>query len=337
MIKPIALALAVGFFLGIATRADDSVSPYIDSLKKQIDQKDAQQGTKPPSDDQSYTEQQKKKLAPGPSMEGDQPYLDSLKKSHPKEFEEQKTDQSYTEQQKAAIGPGDEESAIDKVHKGTSALTMKRPGKVTGAFGFSLGLGVDHNVTANNQPGNPTTFEEVYGGHFVPDVTFFGEHQFFHNETYGSLGVVASLQINYYWGYGQYAIPLFQPSGDAFPSTSLTKFSFGAIPISVGADYRFSLGHTIKPFVMIKPTLIPFFELRDDGVAGHQGLSKAIYTNGGINILLDGMDKDLAWDLYSDYNIKHVYLTIEFVKLTTFASDVVFNYYGADVGFTFEY
>jgi hypothetical protein len=324
--RTIASSLAVGAFLGagfLASQifADDTTStsnsPYIDQIQKELKQKDAASGQQP-STEESYTEQEQKKLKAEPGAGQTQPYIDSLKQSNPKAFSQQPDNGSYTEEQKAAIGPGKTDSAIDAVNNKKSTLAMKRDDKVSAAFGFELGLGLTRNVTV--QAATPVSFSQIYGGHFVPDFTLYGEHQFFHNK-YGSLGLVGSLGASYYWGYGQFAIPLAAPDNTLYSPTSQTKFSFGVIPVSAGGVYRFGLGQYIHPYVMVKPTLIPYFESRTDGVEGHQGFSKGIFT----------------WDLYTTYSVKHVYLTVEYTKLTCFASDVDFGFYGVDVGFMFEY
>jgi Spy/CpxP family protein refolding chaperone len=338
--RTIACSLAVGAVLTVGVLAsqifaDDSgsVSPYLDQIQKELKQKDATTGQQTPPDE-SYTEAEKKKLKADPGAGQQQPYIDSLKQSNPS-LQQQQQSGSYTEQQKAIIGPGQtDQSAIDAVNNKKSTLAMKRDDKVSAAFGFVMGVGLSRNVTV--QSATPVSFGEIYGGHFVPDFTLYGEHQFFHNK-FGSLALVGALGASYYWGYGQFAIPLAAPDNTPFASTSQTKFSFGVIPVSAGADYRFALGQFFHPFVMLKPTAIPYFESRSDGVKGHEGFSKGIFTNFGINFQLDNINKDISWDLYTTYSIKHVYLTVEYTKLTCFSSDVNFGFSGVDLGFMFEY
>lgn len=329
---------------GVTARADDdSIQPYIDQLKRKMGEP-SDEPTPTPGMPDPFIESLKKKMRPEEkrNSQNPQPYIDALRRKHPEIYgppsENSRNIEPYIENEKAKIGPGDETSAIADVKNGKSALKMKRPGKVKGAFGFRVGTLVSHNVTASGGI-QQAPFSSLYGQNYAPDFTLLGEYQFFHDRKWGSLGAVFTAGVSYFHGFGSFQYPLTQPDGTPFPTLSQTQFSFYAIPVTAGVDYRFNLTNYIRPFAIVSPAAIGFFESRNDNVQGgnHHGYSKGLQTSAGAAILADFISRNTAWDLYQDEGIKHVYFTIEYDRLMSFASNVNFTFSGLDVGVLFEF
>lgn len=327
---------------GVARADDDSIQPYIDQLKAKMGP--SNEPTPTPELPDPYIESLKRQMAPAEqrTSENPAPYIESLKRKHPELYgpplENSKNVEPYIESQKAKLGPGDQTSAIAAVQNGTSALKMKRPGKIKGAFGFRVGTIVSHNVTASGQT-PAASFSSLYGQNYTPDFTLFGEYQFFHSEKWGSLGAVFTVGLSYFHGMGNYQFQLLQPNGSPFPMQSQTQFQFFAIPVAAGIDYRFNLSNYVRPFAMLSPTGIAFSESRSDNLPGgsHHGLSMGFQTAVGAAILADFISQNAAWDLYSDDGIKHTYFTVEYDRLMSVASSVNFNFSGIDLGILFEF
>lgn len=342
---PILVILTGAFFRAGGTGAgadDDSIQPYIDHLKERM--KPSSEPSPTPDLPDPFIQSLKRKMRPEQerNSENPEPYIDSLKRKHPERYgplpESSQNVEPYIESQKAKLGPGNETSAIEAVQNGTSALKMKRPGAITGAFGFRVGTIVSHDATASGGA-QSASFSSLYGQNYAPDFSLLGEYQFFHSEKWGSLGAVFTVGLSYFHGFGNYQFQLKQPDGTPFPMTSQTQFQFFAIPVSAGLDYRFNLTNYIRPFAMLSPTGIAFFESRSDNLAGgnHHGLSKGFQTAIGTAILADFISRNTAWDLYTDYGIKHAYFTVEYDRLMSVASTVNFTFSGLDVGVLFEF
>ncbi len=339
---PVATLLLAGFLVSSVAWADDSsVSPYIDSLKQKMQDKgdaDSDRGDVP----DPYLQAQKRKLEEKGVDNSDgtsEPYINELKRKHPERYAQPdgSTKQPYIDNQKNKMAPAEDGGAIQAYREGRSQLKMKREGQITGAIGFRIGTAVSRTVSA--QPDTQqAAFSDLYGTGFAPDFTLFGEYQPFHSEILGSLGLVAQFGVSIYNGTGKFQAALLEPDGvTPFPAQSNTHFRFLAIPVSAGADYRFTVSKWVCPYVLVAPTVIGFTENRDDGISGHHGFSKAFTTSLGVNILMDFLSNNAAWDLYSDDGIKHTYLSVEYTKLTTIASNVNFNFSGLDLGITFEF
>lgn len=298
----------------------ESVSPYIDSLRRKMkDPAPTGQGTSP------YLDAEKTRLGPAP----EQSYIQKLKDKHPEL--NQPPQANYIEEQKGRIAPKEEGGAIQAVKEGRSELSFKRERNIKAAFGFRYGAAMTRSLEASSEYAY-NKFKDVYGTAHAPDVTFFSEYQLFHNDTWGSIGLVGSLGMTYNNGQGRFAIDL-----PGFGNTSQVKFQFFTVPLMVGLNYRMNLAKYVCPFVMAGPTLVGFDEIRSDDVKGNTGNSRGFFFSLGAMIPLDWVSKTSTEDLYYDFGIKRFGLTLEYSRLATFSGPIDFNVSGLNAGLTFEF
>jgi hypothetical protein len=312
-----------------AARADDtSTQPYIDSLK---------QGMKS-DDSEGYSEQQKQKLQPEPSSDG---YTEQLRQADPSLQLQGTPPPSYSEQQKEQLPPKKQDGAIEAFNEGKSDLKKIKSTDIHSAIGARVGAFVSRSYTANFGIGTGREFTNVYGSGFSPDVSLFGEHQFSHSESGGSIGAFAMIDITRFSGTGTFAVPITSGyNGSTYPANATgVTYYFWDFPLTAGAVFRFNRWHWARPYATIGPTLIPFWEYRSDGGPTHRGLSFGASGSVGMAFLLDGISKDVDWDAYADAGIKHTYFTVEFAgtECLSNVSAITFNSNGLQLGFTFEY
>lgn len=333
--SPACWAVLLGFLAQAPQiRADDSVQPYIDQLK---------QGMKPDTSSpgsESYTEKLKKRLSPsdasGDSSEG---YTERLKQANPLMLQGT-PGSSYTDEEKKKLAPKQEGGAIDAVRSGNSDLQLKKPGSIHNAFGLRVGLGLSRTVTAASGVGTGVNFNTMYGANWAPDVSLYGEHQFFHSEILGSLGVFGMTTVGFFSGSGQFEDTALRSAVDGSlipPGSTNVSFRFYEVPLVAGLDYRFNLMKYLRPYVMGGPTVIGFSETRSDAGQSHSGISKGAWGGVGLAVLMDWVSPSNDWDRYDEYGIKHAYLTVEYSYLYTLpSSPVTFNISGVYAGFMFE-
>ena len=334
--KIILLLLGHVFVSSLAARADDSISPYIDKLRReQKEQEEPRTNEAPDPYIQSIKSKLDPNVAPQSNDANPQLYIDSLKKDDPT-LNVNPEQESFTEEQKAKLGPPDTESAIQKVAEGRSNLQLKRPGPVTGSVGLKIGTVVNHSFTGS-APVVVNNFTDVYGNNWAPDFSLIVEYKIFHHEDYASFGILGELGAGIFKGSGLFAIQLQKPNGSNFPSASLTKMTFISIPVTLGPKVQLNMSKYFRPYAIVGVTAIGMAENRNDGVGSRRALSKGVTTTGGAAIPMDWLSGGNSWDLYQDFSIKHYYFTVEYTKLTSIASPVDVSYSGVDMGFTFDF
>jgi hypothetical protein len=325
--------------------ADDSTSnsPYIDSLQKQLKEKDAGRNPQPTYDNpQPYIDSIKRKMdakgaAPvSPSGDNPEPYIDQLKSQNPS-LRDGSVPPSYTEQEKAKLGPDHSTGAIQAVKDGNSALSMKRLGEIHNQFSLNVGTFYSHKAVTPADISTPG-FQKVYGSGYTPDVRFQIEHYLIYGDNTFSLGVMAFTGIQYFVGSGIFATTIIQPDGSTpFPSQSRTRFAFVNLPVGIGPSFHLNLARWIRPYVQLMPTGMIFFESRNDSLSGHHGKALGYTATAGVAIMMDWISKDTTWLLYRDYGIKHVYFTAEYSRMETPWTAVDFQYSGLNMGFAFDF
>ena len=123
----------------------------------------------------------------------------------------------------------------------------------------------------------------------------------------------------------------------AFALTSSTQFQFFMLPVTLGVNYRFNLLHYIRPFVFVGPTAVGYLETRSDEKSNHYGVSTSWLGSVGVSFLLNPFDRKSAWDLYLTQGVHLFYLTLEYTKLMAIGGNVRFSYSGVFAGLTYEY
>lgn len=329
---PLLAVLTLASGISLPARADDpqSVSPYIDSLKRGMKEPGAS------SDSDGYTQGIQSKLkakdskAAAPS---DESYTEQLKK----EIGPSKSDStSYTEQQRSVMEPHKDGGAIDAVKEGHSDLHARFIGDVHNAAGFRFGYSLARTITASAIQG--TDFSTIYKSEFLPDFAMFYEYQPWHSETWGSLGFMVSAGLGIYKGSGVFQFVLQYPDGSGPVSgTSRVASQLFDVPLTFGLDYRLNLFKYFRPFATVGPTLIAVYEQRNDGGDAHSSDARGIFASAGVSILMDWVSSRAHWDLYAEHGVQHYYLTLEYDQTSTFSGPVTVTASGAFAGLTFEF
>lgn len=334
-------------------RADPaSRSPFIDELKAEIAEKDAEKASDgKPVASEGYTSKLKQKIAEEDSKKPADPdtghsYSAQLKKEIEEKDREDAQDSKdklatangYTAREQAKLGPGDTDSAIQAVREGRSELHEKRTGEIHHAGGIRVGASFNREIAAASDVAG-ASFASVYGdqNRFAADVNLFYEYQPWHSEWFGSLGFFGSVGVGVFNGSGQFAVQLSKPNGDSYGATSRVKTQLFTVPMVAGLSYRFNLLRYLRPFVMVGPSFVGFYEQRNDDKDSHTASSRAFYAAGGVSILLDWMSRGSSWDLYAEHSIKHYYLTVEYDRLASFSGTVDMTVSGFFGGLTFEF
>ncbi|MEK6704244.1 MAG: hypothetical protein AABZ06_00485 [Bdellovibrionota bacterium] len=304
-----------------------SNQPYIDSLKEELNVND---------ESESFINSVKKKFQQEENSTTSS-YIEELKAT---DANSGRTDEStgYTEKEKAKLSTTPTGGAIEALNQGRSQLHARIEGDIRHALGVRIGTSTIRDITASAGAGL-RFFNDVYGTGWAPDITFMYEFQPFHSEWFGNIGLVFGAGVAYYSGYGSFQFQLTnaQDGNSPFPATSHTKFQFFSVPLTAALDYRLNLFRVFRPFILAGPTVISYFESRNDSVSGHRGRSTGLLFSGGVAVLLDWFSKSSAWDLYAEHSVKHYYMTLEYNRISPLSGGVRFAVSGIYAGLTFEY
>lgn len=318
-------------------------SPYIDQLRREIQERDAEKAADAPSDGQSFIDSRRKHIEESDSEkrqeEGARPgesYIERLRREDPERFAKPDTS-GYTGAEALKLETKEAGGAIRAVQEGRSELKPRYKDDISGAFHIRYGAKITRDYTGSAdaiyQP-----FDDVYGGNYAPELSFLYEYQPFHSEILGNFGLVGGLGAAYFHGTGKFQNALEKPwsPGDFFGSPR-TLFQFWTIPVSAGINYRFNLLHFLRPYVAVLPTATLYIEDRNDSIDAKRGIAKTIQWVGGVAILLDWIAPSNTWDAYHQNGIRHSYLTIEYTKVTSIGSDVALTASGLYAGMSFEF
>lgn len=153
-------------------------------------------------------------------------------------------------------------------------------------------------------------------------------------KAFGSLGVQLGIGFFTAQGSGRYKNPSLNP-GD----TPQEKYTFYALPISVGGVYRFQYidRQWLAPYVAGGGTVAALVEMRDDGKKPNVVASPAAYGAGGLLLNLGAFDRDTSFVLDSEYGIANLWLNFEVrqVQSTNKALDLSGTVFSA--GLSFDY
>lgn len=308
----------------------ESAQPYLDRIKKKLDEDDAAAGVKRETKE-SYSESIKKTLDPSPTPSSDS-YVEDIKKKLPAE----ESSKGYSDRVKKDLPPEkDDGSVIAKVKSGQDKPhVLERPPIETI---ISFKFGVRPGMVVNN-PASTVTFAQMYGGgvegSFQPDLVLHYERLLFRSENFGSFGLGADLGISYAEGFGRYQFGF----GSQNTFTSKTKFQFVQLPVTLNAIYRFNLFRIIRPYAGIGVGNMFFMELRTDKAKDRRSYTPIYTTMLGASMRIDGTDPDSAREGYLNNQIQHTSIYVEYYLLKSFTqSSINFERNGLYAGFMFEY
>ena len=309
--------------LKIAHAEDGTPQPYIDKLKKKLDESNP--GPSPSSE--SYIESERRKLGPEPTP-GDESYIGELKrKLGPSE-----SSGGFTEAEKKKLPAETErESPIKMVNEGRDRFP--KPERPPIKNGVSFKLGVSPGVQVTNTA-NAVTFGRIYGIGWQPDLILHYERQLVHSENLGSLALATDVGFSYAVGFGQLAYGF----GSTNSTQSITKLSFLQIPLIVSGYYRFNLLRVLRPYVGLGAGSMFFTEIRKDNAGSKYGYSFLYAASIGTSLLLDFFDSATSLDGYLSSGIQHTYLFAEYTRVQSFnQTGVSFERNGVYSGFLFEF
>ena len=337
----------------VSFAAETSLSPFIDSVNAELKKNEGEEPVlserRTIPDEGSYTEHLKKRLEAKDAKEAEETgihprdsFIEETRLSDPKKFKSAKEvefeqdDASYTALEKAKLAPKKDDGAIEDFQKGKSQLHAQKKGDIHQSYGFRYGLGPNRNIT-----GTPSAvarpFNDIYGSHYAPEVSFFYEYQLIHSEMWGSMGIMGMAGISYFHGQGQFPFALENPSGGLFPSTSNTLFQFFLMPFTLAASFRFNLFHFLRPYFVIGPSLITFVEMRNDNFSGNRGHSQGLFYSVGVSLLMDWISESAMWQLYTTQGVQHFYISMDYSRLMPLSGDISFTISGLSLGLTFEF
>ena len=331
--------LAWGLAAALAAEGQ-SVSPFIDAVKKELGPEKTSEGSGP----DPYLQKVKKSLPAAPDS-GSGSFIESAKKENPAFFHAD--DKPTLDKEKARLGKSEVSGgAIAAVKEGRSELHAKMEGQVSRAYGLRVGAAMTRAITAGDIEARP--FEAVYldgeQTKWSPDVAFTFEWLPFGADPIGSFFIGGSGGGTFNRGSGAYSVQLrnYQKANadgsHPFFDKPATNFEFITLPVSVTAGYRLSGLRYIQPFASAGIELVPYLESRSDGVGGTQyGSGRAALLEAGAWIQLDWLSKSSAWDMYADYGVRHLYLTVAYLRSQPIASQVNFEVSGVYSGLAFEF
>lgn len=306
--------------------ASNSVSPYIEAIKKQMEFKGSSQNGV-----QNYIDEQKKKLDeeskshPQSTGEGAASYTEEIKKQLKHE-----EPTSYLEAEKSKLPPEkNTESYIKRVQAGKSGIDPLEKPPIKNAVGFKLGVAPGMQV----QSGTTNTFDEVYGNTWKPEFLFHYERQFFNDPNLGSMGIFSNLGISVTGAYGLLKFPF---NNDA-SRRSMTSFTLLQLPALVGGVYRFNLLRLVKPYVGAGGGVMGYLETREDNKPNKKGFSAIYGVQVGAMLLLDFLDPKTMRDGFLSLGIQHAYFILEYLNEGTVFGKVKFGRSGLYSGFLFEF
>lgn len=316
--------LLVNFFSDYASAQETSTSnsPYIDSIKKDLDV---------PETTTSYTEELKKQL-----QESDQSqvapqtsYTEELKKSLPESTAEEEY-KNYSEEIKKNSTVKDRPSVIKTVQDGTYVMPdILENLPVSHGFGIRIGALPSSTVSSS---GSLYTFEDVYGSGWKPELYLHYEYLPFDSGSVAQVGLTVDTGFQVDSGLGRLTFPF----GTAQTIVSKTKFSFLQLPFLLGANARFNWFKYIKPYTGASAGVMGYMENRNDTQPNIRGYEFIYSFHAGAALLLDFFDRKTRLDGYKTSGIVHTYLTAELFNLGTLGGDVSFSRNGLYMGFLFE-
>jgi hypothetical protein len=146
-------------------------------------------------------------------------------------------------------------------------------------------------------------FDDIYEGASKLSIGF--DYEYFLSSTGGRWGLQSGLAFQYAEGQGRLAVD---------PSVkSIEKFSFITMPIYLGAVYRFEYydRQLFSPYVSGGAVYTVLAEKRDDSSAIKGIGAVGAYGSGGALLNLSALDRDLAGEFKTEYDISNVWLNLE--------------------------
>lgn len=159
-------------------------------------------------------------------------------------------------------------------------------------------------------PLNGATFSEIYSDSNAPVVLF--NYEWLLTSKVGRLGLKLGSGVVAASGNGRFKIPTGRPDPVADE-----RFTFLMFPNQLTAVYHFQYAdeQVLVPYAEGGIGYFGVVELRDDDKAPKFGGSLVTVAAGGVNILMDWIDRRSIRQLDLEWGINHVWLTLEFRQI----------------------
>ena len=173
-----------------------------------------------------------------------------------------------------------------------------------------------------------TDFKMMYTSSSVPIVMFDYEWQPW--ETLGKFSVVGGFGFMTATGQGHFV---------SDGTEAQEKYTFIAFPLNLGVSYRFEYFNRqwLAPYLAGGAAYVPVAEIRDDNKGPNATGAPGAYGAGGIMFNIGALDRETAFNLSAEYDIKNLWVTAEFRYLKTFNDAIDFSSSIINVGVTVDY
>jgi hypothetical protein len=198
----------------------------------------------------------------------------------------------------------------------------------TGAGGLRFGMMSPPNIINGS---NGLAFKDIYGSAEIPALLF--EYEYPLTQAIGRIGIKGETGFIATSAKGRFKNPA--RAGEV-PEE---RFTFLMVPLQATVIYRFQFADSqwVVPFVEGGGGYYGIVELRDDSKAPKFGGSPVAVAAGGVNILLDWLDRQAVRQLDADYGINHVWLSLQYRQIIGLKEDLKVSSNLITAGFTFDF
>lgn len=156
-------------------------------------------------------------------------------------------------------------------------------------------------------------YQSMYGSSGVMGVLFDYETQ--PVTEYGKLGWQLGGGLFYSSGNGRFLV-----NGNQ----AREKYSFFTIPLNAGGIYRFEYMNRqwLAPYLSAGLSYIGMLEMRDDDASPKAVGTFGAYGSVGAMVNLTAMDRQMAFNLFSEYGVAAMWFVMEFRRQQVFSQDL---------------
>lgn len=215
-----------------------------------------------------------------------------------------------------------------KILKDGTYIYKAKKSKRLGAASFNIGIYGPLNIINGR---NGLGFEEIYGN--KPGGLLLGNFDINLTKAFGHLNIRLSTGFFITRGSGRFADP------NRIDEQPPEKFTFLLMPNQVAFQYKFQFAETqwFVPYIEGGAGYFTFLEARNDGKKTKLGASPTLVTSGGLQILLDGLNRRNATSLDRDYGVNHLWLLMELRLVETLGKGIDLSSSIITIGFLAEY
>lgn len=179
---------------------------------------------------------------------------------------------------------------------------------------------------------NGLTFGDIYGKNVAPGIT--ADYEIFRLfSSVGRLGIKFGSGLIVSSGQGHFKDP------SRATEQPEERFTFFLMPNTLTANYRFQYfeSQLIVPFVEGGGGYYTCIEMRDDNRRPRLAGAPVVLGAGGVNFLLDHLDRRSMKELNNQYGINHVWLTLEARATVGLYQDLDYTSTSGGAGFIVEF